>query len=139
MDVEDFTREVKPHHRRSRLEKFKTEIRSLKRQGYSDMQVRDWLAKNGLSVSRESVRKYIARHLNEQNPAPLAENVQANESPAASEQGQSPQPAKDAADESGHNSGMKESPAARLRRLAKEQRDEAAQTQFKHDKTGNNH
>lgn len=135
MDVEDFTREVKPHHRRSRLEKFKAEISALKSKGYSDMQVRDWLAQNGITVSRENVRKFIKRHLKNLDNAPALE--QPSETPATPEAIQGAQLATETSAPA--DSGAVESQAARLQRLAREQRNEAAQTQFKHDKTGNNH
>jgi hypothetical protein len=136
MDVEDFTREVQPHHRRSRLEKYKQEIRDLKKQGYSDMQVRDWLAQNGIAVSRENVRKFIKRHLTKEDTAQVSEQPSAAPPAPGIDQGAQLATAPGAAASA---PDLNESPAERMRRLAREQRDEAAQTQFKHDKTGNNH
>lgn len=136
MDVEDFTREVKPHHKRSRLEKFKVEIHDLKTRGYSDMQIRDWLAENGISVSRENVRKFIKRHLTGQDTAP--DQVQPGDTPAAPGADQAAQQATEENAPAETRQG-EESTAARMQRLAREQRNEATNALFKHDKTGNNH
>jgi hypothetical protein len=136
MDVEDFTREVKPHHKRSRLEKFKVEIRDLKARGYSDMQIRDWLAENGISVSRENVRKFIKRHLTGQDTAP--HQVQPGDTPATPAPDQSAQLGMEK-NATAETRRAEESTAARMQRLAREQRNEATNALFKHDKTGNNH
>lgn len=136
MDVEDFTHGVQPHHRRSRLEKFKVEIWALKREGYSDMQVRDWLSRNGITVSRENVRKFIKRHLKSLDTAPSLE--QAGEAVTLLDTDKSTETTRGAV--TGVNSGCSsESNTQRIQRQAREQREKAAQYQFKHDKTGNNH
>lgn len=59
MDIEEFERQVKPRAKRSRLEPFQSEILALKSKGYTNWQIRDWLAANGVEVSQESVRKFI--------------------------------------------------------------------------------
>lgn len=136
MDVEDYTRQVKPRKNGSQLLPFKKEIGDLKRMGYSDELIREWLAQNGITVSRENVRKFIKRHLHELNTA--TPSAQENGTTSAPGVGQVPQLAEQTA--SGASSaGRKESPAKRIQRLAREQRNEAEQTHFKHDKTGNNH
>lgn len=136
MDVENFTREVKPHHKRSKLTQFEQQIRELKNQGYSDMQVRDWLERSGITVSRQNVQKYIARHLKSQGMEPSPAIIDDTPKELATRQvstvGLQPGTSRNIED-------TKESPAARLQRLAMEQRDEAAKNHFSHDKTGNNH
>jgi len=136
MDVEDFTREVKPHRKRSRLTQFEKEIHDLKKLGYSDMQIRDWLEENGIKVSRQNVQKYIARHLKDLETE--QHTGHANSTPTAPSTDQAAQLAPEPSTPTDTRE-TKESPAARMQRLAREQRDEAAQKQFRHDKTGNNH
>lgn len=137
MDVDDYAREVKPHHKRSKLLAFREQIRALKQKGFSDMQVRDWLAQNGVQVSRENVRKFIKRHLVDVDESKSKDEQQSPEKIGQTEKRQDL--------ESGDNTkakqiaNTKESPAERLRRLAQEQRDEADSKRFSHDKTGNNH
>lgn len=134
MDVDEYAREVKPHYKRSKLFAFKDQIRELKHKGFSDMQVRDWLAQNGVQVSRENVRKFIKRHLvdldestaEDKQRSPVTDQAIQNVGNENSPETQQPQ-------------STKESPAERLRRLAQEQRDEADKKRFSHDKTGNNH
>ena len=137
MNVDDYAREVKPHHKRSKLLAFKEQIRALKQKGFSDMQVRDWLAQNGVQVSRENVRKFIKRHL-----VDVDENKTEDEQQSPGKIGQAEKRtdlgSADKADAK-QIANTKESPAERLRRLAQEQRDEADSKRFSHDKTGNNH
>jgi hypothetical protein len=128
MDVEEFAREVKPRRKRSRLLPFKDQIQKLKTQGYTDMQIRDWLARNDIEISRESVRKFIKNHLTgmDAEPAPSSEHDasspgRANLSPAA-----------------GDTTAATESQADKMRRQLREQQNEADKNRFKHDKTGNN-
>lgn len=134
MDVDEYAREVKPHYKRSKLLAFKDQIRELKHKGFSDMQVRDWLAQNGIQVSRENVRKFIKRHLVDLDEN-MAEDKQ--QSPATNETMQNF--GNENSPETQQLENTKESPAERLRRLAQEQRDEADKRRFSHDKTGNNH
>jgi hypothetical protein len=137
MDVDDYAREVKPHHKRSKLLAFKEQIRALKQKGFSDMQVRDWLAQNGVQVSRENVRKFIKRHLVDVDESKTEDEQQSPEKIGQLEKRTDLGSADKADAEKIAN--IKESPAERLRRLAQEQRDEAESKRFSHDKTGNNH
>lgn len=140
MDVEDFTRKVKPHHKRSKLQKFETEIRDLKRQGYSDMQVRNWLEENGIKVSRQNVQKYIARHLADLNQVEGAAPSTMPAHPGGGPAGGHQAPAEiKPVEQAASGADPHESPAERIRRQAEEQRSDAEKTRFKHDKTGNNH
>ena len=59
MDINEFVERVQPRKKRSRLIPFANQIGILKTLGYTDLQVRDWLAGNGIDVSREAVRKFI--------------------------------------------------------------------------------
>jgi len=61
MDIEEFEKRVKPSAKRSRLEPFRSQIFELKAKGYADWQVRDWLAENGLEVSRQAVQQFIKK------------------------------------------------------------------------------
>lgn len=137
MDVDDYAREVKPHHKRSKLLAFKDQIRALKHKGFSDMQVRDWLAQNGVQVSRENVRKFIKRHL-----VDVEENKTKDEQQSSAKTDQretAPDIGSGDSTDVEQVANTKESPAERLRRIAQEQRDEADSKRFSHDKTGNNH
>ena len=64
MDIEEFSRSVTPRARRSRLDPFKKEILLLKERGFADWQVRDWLASNGLRVTRQAVQQFVHKHWN---------------------------------------------------------------------------
>jgi hypothetical protein len=136
MDVEDFTHEFRPHHKRSRLLEFREQILTLKRRGYSDMQIRQWLAQNGCQVSRENVRRFIKRYLPELDGAASSARGPWPEAEESHEQVPhlAQQPSCDT-----HGSGSKETAAERILRQTREQRSEATQSLFKHDKTGNNH
>lgn len=59
MDIEEFEKKVEPRAKRSRLEPFQAQIFELKKKGYANWQVCEWLAANGLKVSQEAVRKFI--------------------------------------------------------------------------------
>lgn len=134
MDTAAFTRDTTPRQRKSRLQRFKNEIRELKQRGYTDAQIRDWLAKNDVVVSRENVRKFIKRHLSVSSNLPagsIPTNPIQNLDACAS--------AQEGCTTTSDDNGKAESQAEKLRRHAKEQRDQADQNQFKHDKTGNNH
>lgn len=58
MDIEEFSRNFSPRARGSRLDPFKKEILLLKERGYADWQIRDWLASNGLQVTRQAVQQF---------------------------------------------------------------------------------
>jgi glutamyl/glutaminyl-tRNA synthetase len=62
MDVSEFTARVAPGKKVSKLAPFARQIGELRTKGYTLDQVREWLAQNGLEVSREAVRKFINRH-----------------------------------------------------------------------------
>jgi len=78
MDIEEFEKRMKPSAKRSRLEPFRSQIFELKAKGHADWQVRDWLAANGLEVSRQAVQQFIKKR----EQAQLV-NVSINEKPAA--------------------------------------------------------
>lgn len=137
MDVDEYAREVKPHHKRSKLLAFKDQIRALKHKGFSDMQVRDWLAQNGIQVSRENVRKFIKRHLVDLDEKAVKDEQESSAPVTNTEMVQDV--GNEKSTEAQQATNTKESPAERLRRLAQEQRDEAERKRFSHDKTGNNH
>lgn len=61
MDIEEFEKKVTPSAKRSRLEPFRVQIFELKVKGYADWQVRDWLATNGLEISRQAVQQFIKK------------------------------------------------------------------------------
>ena len=61
MDITEFERRVQPSAKRSRLERFRSGIFELKRKGYADAQIRDWLAENGLVVSRQAVQQFARK------------------------------------------------------------------------------
>lgn len=129
MDVEEFARVVKPRRKRSRLLPFKDQIHTLKTQGYTDMQIRDWLARNNVKVSRESVRKFIKNHLAGADTEPASAGEHKVASSAVG--GNFPSAAPDT------NAGT-ESQVDKMRRLLREQQNEAEKSRFKHDRTGNN-
>ena len=60
MDINEFIRQVKPRAKRSQLDPFKSQIFELRELGYANGQIRDWLATNGIEVTQESVRKFVA-------------------------------------------------------------------------------
>jgi hypothetical protein len=61
MDIEEFEKRVQPSAKRSRLEPFRSQIFELKAKGYADWQVRDWLAANGLEISRQAVQQFFKK------------------------------------------------------------------------------
>jgi hypothetical protein len=131
MDVEEFAREVKPRSRRkrSRLLPFKDQIQTLKTQGYTDMQIRDWLSRNDVEVSRENVRKFIKNHL---------ASADAELAPAGEHHARPPSGVANLSTSAGGTNAGTESQADRMRRQLREQQNEADKTRFRHDKTGNN-
>ena len=136
MDVEDFTRQFTPRKNGSQLLPFRKEIRDLKNQGYSDEKIREWLAQNSVTVSRENVRKFIKRHLpnlkQEQQTLPSV-------TPPPTVEYDQTAAKKVSIVQTTCDAGFSESVVDRLRRLAEEQRSEAEKARFRHDKTGNNH
>ena len=59
MDINEFIKQFKPRAKRSQLDPFKSQIFELRDLGYSNGQIRDWLATNGIEVTQESVRKFV--------------------------------------------------------------------------------
>lgn len=136
IDVENFTRHVNPRKNGSQLLRFLNEIGDLKRRNYSDELIREWLSRNGITVSRENVRKFIKRHLRELDTK--TQSAEENDATTAAEGDQAQQfSSRIISDASQDN--PKESTAQRIQRLARQQRNEAERNQFQHDKTGNNY
>lgn len=128
MDIEEYVKQVQPRKKRSRLIPFTSQITSLKAQGYTDLQIRDWLAANGVQVSREMVRKFVAQKAiekasdNNKNTLPhhpVVENDQATEAANTAETPPTTQ-------------------AEKIRKMLEKQKDEASKKLFRHDKTGKN-
>jgi hypothetical protein len=61
MDVSEFEKQVKPSKKSSQLAPFKFQIFELKNKGYADWQVRDWLEKNGITVSRQAIQQFCKK------------------------------------------------------------------------------
>ncbi len=59
MDINEFVKQVKPRAKRSQLDPFRSQIFELRDLGYSNGQIRDWLATNEIEVTQESVRKFV--------------------------------------------------------------------------------
>lgn len=127
MDIEEFLNGTPPGRKRSRLFPFRDQIVSLKSQGYTDLQIRGWLALNQVDVSREMVRKFLARQT-KQNPGETEK--QTNNESAASENTR-----KD--DERQKTAKPLMNQAEKMRAMLEEQKRDAESKRFKHDKTGN--
>jgi hypothetical protein len=129
MDIEEFAKQVQPRKKRSRLIPFKDQIMTLKSQGYTDLQIRDWLALNKVEVSREMVRKFVAKQALEKQPepqktnAPAQDNVGSNKVGSTTANDQAAKPVISQAD--------------KMRMKLEEQKRDAESKRFKHDKTGN--
>jgi len=59
MDVVNYMKTTRPKAKRSKLVKYLDEILVLNANGYSNLQVQDWLGQNGVQVSQETVRQFI--------------------------------------------------------------------------------
>jgi hypothetical protein len=124
MELDDYIKQVQPRQKKSRLTPFMNQILALKTAGYTDMQIRDWLDTNGLQVSREMVRQFIAKNgsigksTKSQTNLPAIGNIEQNISEDKNEHRNEPN-------------------AEKLRRIFAQQKDDALKKQFKHDKTGN--
>lgn len=59
MNINEFMQQVQPRKKRSRLIPFTDQIHTLKKKGYTDLQICDWLAKNNIIVSRQTVQYFI--------------------------------------------------------------------------------
>lgn len=125
MDIDEFKRTVQPRQKRSRLLPFTKQIRQLKADGYTDLQISEWLSKNNIAISREAVRKFIKRLPEE------SASSRKNETEAATASSTS---ASNVETQTSVRSGT--SPADRMRQQLAEQKRQADSTLFKHDKTG---
>lgn len=127
MDIKEFVQRVQPRKKRSRLIPFADQIRELKTQGYTDLQIRDWLAENSLEVSRETVRKFVkngvetatnqASDITTGTHDAHKEDISRNTSTAVERDGLSQ--------------------ADKIRKKLEDQKRDADSTRFKHDRTGN--
>jgi hypothetical protein len=129
MDIEEFVKGVQPRKKRSRLLPFRDQIMALKTQGYTDLQIRDWLALNKIDVSREMVRKFVAQQGTEKIVATM--KIEPNEKPTSTKAITS----HDKEPETPTNSQMTQ--ADKIRAKLEEQKRDAESKHFKHDKTGN--
>jgi len=129
MDIEEFAKKVQPRKKRSRLIPFKDQIMTLKSQGYTDLQIRDWLALNEVEVSREMVRKFVAKQASAKQP-----DLQSSNALASSNTGSKTVDSAPAIDQAA-KPGM--SQADKMRIKLEEQKRDAESKRFKHDKTGN--
>ncbi|MDB5815718.1 MAG: KorA protein [Rhodocyclales bacterium] len=120
MNIEEFTQQVQPRKKRSKLIPFIQQIRELKARGYTDQQIRQWLAMNQIEVSREAVRKFIKNQVVD-SPSEVAHQPREDQ----------PQ-----ADAIGSTAPGNESNTDRLRKQVQQQQEEAASNLFRHDKTG---
>jgi hypothetical protein len=129
MDIEEFVKGVQPRKKRSRLLPFRDQIMALKTQGYTDLQIRDWLALNKIDVSREMVRKFVAQQGTEKTAGTM--KVEPNEKPNSTKAITS----HDKEPEKPTTSQMTQ--ADKIRAKLEEQKRDAESKHFKHDKTGN--
>lgn len=121
MDISEFEKQVHPRSKRSRLDQFKAEIFELKNKGYTNGQVKEWLAKNELLVSIEAVRKFIKSRFDDiQKHKP--DNAENNDvhTPIVS------------------NKSSTSTQAEKMKKLVEDQKRDANSAVFKHDKTGKN-
>ena len=66
MDVKDFIEHEKPSGRRlSRIAPFLEQVLRLKADGYSDDQVRAFLAANGVRVTQPTISRFVSKHRNQ--------------------------------------------------------------------------
>lgn len=59
MDISEFIKTAKPRAKRSILLPFENQILELKKLGYANWQICEWLKENDIKVSQEAVRKFI--------------------------------------------------------------------------------
>jgi hypothetical protein len=122
MDIEEFVQKHQPGMRTSRLDKYAKEIKALKEKKYTDEQIREWLATNGLQISREAIRRYVKKLTagsQSTTPVPVITESEPKSVEAAA------------------TAPSNESQAEKLRRKLAEQQGDADKTRFKHDKSGN--
>lgn len=63
MDIEEFKKGTPPAKKRSQLMPFRKEILSLKSDGYTNWQIRDWLAENNVTVSHQAVQQFLSKQM----------------------------------------------------------------------------
>lgn len=66
MDIEEFTKKVQPKAKRSKLEPFLAQISELRAKGYTNGQVCEFLAANGVQISIAGLSKYTRAREQEQ-------------------------------------------------------------------------
>jgi hypothetical protein len=116
MDINEFMATVKPGKKISRLQKHEKDIRELKARGYTDEQIRQWLAENDVTISREAVRKFLKKLPTEGDKTKATEITSPDAKPEA----------------------KGESNFEKIQRQVAEQKEKAAGSKFKHDKLGDN-
>ena len=73
MDIQEFIKRERPTGRRpSRIEPFLAQVQRLKAAGYSDQQVRAFLAENGVRVTQPTVSRFVVKH-DLRNQLPVAD------------------------------------------------------------------
>lgn len=112
MDINEFLSSVQPGKKVSRLKKYEREISELKSRGYTDDQIRQWLAQNDLVVSREAVRRF-AKKISQTAAPSITDNKTGEVANKANETN-----------------------AEKIQRRLVEQQEQARSTVFKHDKSG---
>lgn len=127
MDIDEFVKRVQPRKKRSRLIPFAGQIGQLKTQGYTDLQIRGWLAENGVEVSREAVRKFI-KNAAKTGPQQPTDTINFNGAEKETTPGEISALVT--------NSGL--SQADKIRQKLENQKREAESKRFRHDRTGNN-
>jgi len=61
MDIEEFEKKVNPGGKRSRLEVFSAGILRLKSKGYAYHQIQEWVASNGIVISRQAIEHFVRK------------------------------------------------------------------------------
>jgi hypothetical protein len=126
MDINEFVKRVQPRKKRSRLIPFADQIAQLKAQGYTDLQIRGWLAENGVEVSREAVRKFI-KNAAKSGPQQATKSTTLISAHKEDTTGETGAPV--------NNAGL--SQADKIRQKLEDQKRDADSKRFKHDKTDN--
>jgi hypothetical protein len=120
MDIEEFVNKVPPGKKINRLKKYEGQIKQLKSYGYTDQQVREWLATVGVEISREAVRRF-------------SKKITANQATPHSSPEVKAAPTSSTPDKEAENLPQ----AEKLKKRLQEQKSEAEGSRFKHDKNGN--
>ena len=71
MDIKEFQKLVEPKAKRSKLLPYLSQILELKSNGYSNLQITEWLKLNDIEVTQEAVRKFINNKNSEKNSPAL--------------------------------------------------------------------